>query len=91
MAYRDNIRLTGMVYLHSISETRMKGSHMTNLRMFQKLAGVKNMEHVILTTTMYVSYWLLLSSLSNVLIRKKMNIDSTFQVGQNSRKYRQKS
>lgn len=39
-AYRWNVRLSGMVYLHSISETRMKGSHMTNLRMFQKLAGL---------------------------------------------------
>lgn len=42
-----------MVYLHSISETRMKGSHMTNLRMFQKLAGLENMGHVVLTTTMW--------------------------------------
>ena len=53
IAYRSNIRLSGMVYLHSISETRMKGSHMTNLRMFQKLAGLENMGHVILTTTMW--------------------------------------
>ena len=53
-AYQQDIRLSGMVYLHSISETRMKGSHMTNLRMFQKLAGLENMGHVILTTTMYV-------------------------------------
>ena len=51
-AYQQDIRLSGMVYLHSISETRMKGSHMTNLRMFQKLAGLENMGHVILTTTM---------------------------------------
>lgn len=53
IAYRSNIRLSGMVYLHSISEVRMKGSHMTNLRMFQKLAGLENMGHVILTTTMW--------------------------------------
>ena len=69
VAYRDNIRLSGMVYLHSISETRMKGSHMTNLRMFQKLAGLKNMKHVILTTTMCVIYRLLFRPSSSLLIQ----------------------
>ena len=53
LAYRHNIRLSGMVYLHSISENRMKGSHRTNLRMFQKLAGLENLGSVILTTTMW--------------------------------------
>lgn len=53
IAYRSNVRLSGMVYLHSISETRMKGSHMTNLRMFQKMAGLENMGHIVLTTTMW--------------------------------------
>ena len=77
VAYRDNIRLSGMVYLHSISETRMKGSHMTNLRMFQKLAGLENMGHVILTTTMCVIHRLLLRPSSIILIRK-FNTDSTF-------------
>lgn len=42
-----------MVYLHSISETRMKGSHRTNLRMFQKLAGLENLGSVVLTTTLW--------------------------------------
>ena len=31
----------------------MKGSHMTNLRMFQKLAGLDSMGGVVLTTTMW--------------------------------------
>ena len=53
LAYQWNVRLSGMVYLHSIAENRMKGSHMTNLRMFQKLAGLENMSSVILCTTMW--------------------------------------
>lgn len=77
VAYRDNIRLSGMVYLHSISETRMKGSHMTNLRMFQKLAGLKNMGHVILTTTMCVIYPLMLRP-SSILLIRKFYTESTF-------------
>lgn len=53
LAYRHDVRLSGMVYLHSISETRMKGSHRTNLRMFQKLAGLENLGSVVLTTTLW--------------------------------------
>jgi hypothetical protein len=52
-AYQQGYRLNGMVYLQTIGEPRMKGSHLTNLRMFQEMTGLDNMESVVLTTTMW--------------------------------------
>jgi hypothetical protein len=42
-----------MVYLQTIGEPRMKGSHLTNLRMFQEMTGLEHMDSVVLTTTMW--------------------------------------
>ena len=42
-----------MVYLQGISEPRMKGSQMTNLRMFKKMTGLHNMKSVVFATTMW--------------------------------------
>jgi hypothetical protein len=57
IAYRSNIRLSGMVYLHSISETRMKGSRPSPASRKKADADerkrLENMGHVILTTTMW--------------------------------------
>lgn len=53
LAYSQHIRLNGLVYLHPVNETRMKGSAMTTLRMFKKLTGLENMGSVVLVTTMW--------------------------------------
>jgi len=45
--------LSGIIYLHRISDTRMEGSNMKNLRMFRELCGEKNFNNVILCTTMW--------------------------------------
>ena len=52
-AYEEGVRLSGLVYLHSIGETRMKGSHLVNIRMFKRMTGLDNMEAVLLATSMW--------------------------------------
>ncbi|KAJ4375938.1 hypothetical protein N0V83_001217 [Neocucurbitaria cava] len=51
--YAGNIKLAGIIYLHRITDNRMGGSAMRNLRMFKKLCGDKYFQNVILATTMW--------------------------------------
>ncbi|THY17364.1 hypothetical protein D6D01_07506 [Aureobasidium pullulans] len=51
--YADKVRLSGIVYLHSIKDTRMPGSSLRNLRMFQKLCGDDALGHIVLAPTMW--------------------------------------
>jgi hypothetical protein len=53
MLYQRKIQLTGIVYLHRISDVRLGGSAMKNLRMFQHLCGVGCMPSVAFVTTMW--------------------------------------
>lgn len=48
-----NVRLAGLIYLHRITDPRMTGSAMKNLRLFKSLCGERNYAHVILATTMW--------------------------------------
>ncbi|KAF2233095.1 hypothetical protein EV356DRAFT_421556, partial [Viridothelium virens] len=50
-SWSEDMLLSGIIYLHSINEARMTGSSITNLRMFRKLCGDKNLKNVILATT----------------------------------------
>lgn len=50
-AYGNNIKLTGIVYLHRILDVRLGGSAMKNLRMFKKLCGDDALPSVVLATT----------------------------------------
>ncbi|KAL8826199.1 MAG: hypothetical protein Q9191_003951 [Dirinaria sp. TL-2023a] len=50
-SYDDDILLSGIIYLHSISDARMTNSSLQNLRMFRKLCGDDNLKNVILVTT----------------------------------------
>ena len=52
-AYDDQTRLTGVIYLHRISDSRMSGSSYKSLRILRSLCGTKNLSHVILGTTMW--------------------------------------
>jgi hypothetical protein len=45
--------LSGLIYLHRISDARMSGSAIKNLRLFQSLCGEENYGHVTLATTMW--------------------------------------
>jgi hypothetical protein len=45
--------LSGLLYFHSITENRMPGTPLNNLKMFQKLCGKEALHKVVLTTTMW--------------------------------------
>ena len=51
-SYRREIRLTGLLYFHRISDNRMAGTPLKNLRMFENLCG-EDFKGIILTTTMW--------------------------------------
>ncbi|KAI0838300.1 hypothetical protein F5Y06DRAFT_269093 [Hypoxylon sp. FL0890] len=52
-SYKQRIRLSGIIYLHRITDNRMQGSARKNLYMFNKLCGPNALQHVILATTMW--------------------------------------
>lgn len=53
MSYKKGVRLSGIIYMHRISDPRMSGSTLRNLRIFKKLLGEVSMSNVILVT----SFW----------------------------------
>ncbi|KAN0070787.1 P-loop containing nucleoside triphosphate hydrolase protein [Elaphomyces granulatus] len=50
-AYTKEAQLAGIIYLHRISDPKMQGSALRNLRMFKQLCGTNNLNSVILATT----------------------------------------
>ncbi|KAF2670963.1 P-loop containing nucleoside triphosphate hydrolase protein [Microthyrium microscopicum] len=50
-AYSNKAKLAGIIYLHRISDVRMGGSALRNLRMFKRLCGESSLNSVILATT----------------------------------------
>ena len=52
-SYAAKVRLSGIIYLHRISDVRMQGSAKRNLFMFKKLCGPDSLGNVILATTMW--------------------------------------
>jgi hypothetical protein len=54
-AYTKSTQLAGILYLHRISDVRMAGSALRNLRMFKQLCGSTNLNSVILATTHWKS------------------------------------
>lgn len=51
--YRQNAKLTGILYLHRITDVRMDGSAMRNLKMFRKLCGDDPMKNVTILSTFW--------------------------------------
>ncbi|KAF9441303.1 hypothetical protein P691DRAFT_813197 [Macrolepiota fuliginosa MF-IS2] len=51
--YADHVKLSGIVYLHRITDNRMGGSQCRNLRTFGELVGDNAMKNVILVSTMW--------------------------------------
>lgn len=49
--YKSGQKLSGILYLHRISDTRMRGSSVRNLAMFQQLIGDDFYKNVTLATT----------------------------------------
>jgi hypothetical protein len=52
-AYQDKIQLTGILYLHRITDVKMAGTAFNNLRMFKKLCGESFYPRVTLATTFW--------------------------------------
>jgi myosin heavy subunit len=52
-AYQNNIQLTGILYLQRITDVRMAGTALNNLRMFKKLCGESFYPRVTLATTFW--------------------------------------
>ncbi|KAG0632786.1 P-loop containing nucleoside triphosphate hydrolase protein [Tuber brumale] len=51
--FKEKRLLSGIIYLHRITDVRMDGSALKNLRMFQKLCGPGALKNVFLTTTQW--------------------------------------
>jgi len=52
-AYKGDINIATILYLHRISDNRMSQSAMKNLRIFSSLCGQKAMPNVVIVTTMW--------------------------------------
>ncbi|RYO86514.1 hypothetical protein DL766_003041 [Monosporascus sp. MC13-8B] len=52
-AYSKKMRLTGIIYLHPISDNRFTHQAVRNLEMFKKLTGQQNLKSVVLVTSMW--------------------------------------
>ncbi|KAG8750942.1 hypothetical protein FRC14_008271 [Serendipita sp. 396] len=51
--YRNKLRLDTIIYLHRITDKRMSGSLMKNLKVFAGLCGIQSMPNVTIVTTMW--------------------------------------
>ncbi len=50
--YKRRLQLKGLLYFHRISDNRMDGTSLKNLRFFEELCGTE-LDKVVLTTTMW--------------------------------------
>ena len=51
ISYQDGMRVTGIIYLHEITQTRIFGTTRKNLDMFRKLCGDEALRNVVIGTT----------------------------------------
>ncbi|KAF4588345.1 hypothetical protein EYR38_010313 [Pleurotus pulmonarius] len=51
--YNNKVKLSGIIYMHRISDHRMAGAPLKNLKMFAQLCGTIAAERVMLVTTMW--------------------------------------
>ncbi|OCH89850.1 hypothetical protein OBBRIDRAFT_756012 [Obba rivulosa] len=53
LEYQDGRKLSGLVYLQRITDTRVGGISRRNLKMFRKLCGTETLKNVVIMTTMW--------------------------------------
>lgn len=53
ISHEAKVQLAGIIYLHRISDNRLGGAAMKNLRMFKRLCGKDSLPCVVLGTTMW--------------------------------------
>jgi len=51
--YREGKLLSGIIYLHRITDVRMDGTSLKNFKMLQKMCGPNALKNVLLTTTQW--------------------------------------
>ncbi|KAG6331875.1 hypothetical protein ID866_7218 [Astraeus odoratus] len=51
--YMQNVKLSGILYFHRITDPRVAGTPLRNLNMFKELCGKDNFKNVVLVTTMW--------------------------------------
>lgn len=51
--YDEGLLLSGIIYLHRVTDVRMEGPSLKNLRMMKKLCGEGSLANVVLATTMW--------------------------------------
>lgn len=51
MTFKEDKKLSGIIYLHRITDPKMGGVSLRNLRMFRKLCGEDALENVVVVTT----------------------------------------
>ncbi|KAL4062804.1 P-loop containing nucleoside triphosphate hydrolase protein [Scleroderma yunnanense] len=51
--YKEGALLSALLYFHRITDNRMAGTPLKNLRVFQRLCGNNAMSQIVLTTTMW--------------------------------------
>ena len=49
--WEDDLLLSGIIYLHPITDEKMYGSNVQSIRMFRKMCGNRNLNNVMLATT----------------------------------------
>jgi hypothetical protein len=70
-SYRNQMKLTGIIYLHRIKDERMTNALMRNLTMFRSLCGDDAFKNVVLVTT----FWDELPDLAKGEAREKMLVE----------------
>ena len=94
--YRKDMKLSGLLYFHRISDNRMAGAPLKNLKMFEELCGKNDLQKIILTTTMWdevdnktgedrerelkTDYWRTMLERSSTTDRFKLTRESAFTV-----------
>ncbi|KAJ3484493.1 hypothetical protein NLI96_g5619 [Meripilus lineatus] len=61
-SYKAGMTLSGLLFMHRISDTRMGGISRRNFRMFRKLCGDETLKNVLVVTTMWDSVTLQLGN-----------------------------
>jgi hypothetical protein len=94
--YENTIKITGIVYMHRISDNRMSGTPLRNLQMFANLCGDEAIRNVVLATTMWSDvtpnvgisreaelrqvYWKSMLALGSATARFKNNFESAWEI-----------
>lgn len=53
ISFANGVRINGIIYLHRISDNRLSGSSLRNLRMFKQLTGTGTWPNTVIGTTMW--------------------------------------